>query len=193
MRAAANTMRRVKKTPKPEAPAPSPYSVALRSAIERKGVRHEELAAPLGVSPALVSAWVTGRKPVPATRAKPLADELGNVAPEAISRDYAAIAKQGANVAQMPGTPALHPALAQNRVENDIDSLRLALAVMVDVMRRHRPAEAADVLETIQRTVPRKFRDSGFLLELAEALGARSPSSAKGKAAARPRAKPRSA
>lgn len=176
---------------KAAAPVPTPYSRALATAIGDR--KHEDIAGALGVTPGLVSAWSTGRKPVPATRAQPLADELGNVAPEAISEAYALIARQaGGKVLPMPGTPAVRPELALNRVENDIDSLRWFATVLVDVMRRHRQAEAADVLETIQRKVPRKFRDNGFLLELSEAMAARAPASAKAPAAARKRAKPRS-
>jgi transcriptional regulator with XRE-family HTH domain len=181
------------KTPKTEAPAPTAYSRALAKAVLDSKRGHEAIAGAIGVSPALVSAWVTGRKPVPAKRARALSDELGNVAPEAISRDYATIARQDeGKVLPMPGTPAMRPELAHSRITNDIDSLRYALGVLVGVMIRHRPAEAADVLDSIQRTVPRKFRDSGFLLELTEELAAVPSSPAKGRGASRPRAKPRS-
>lgn len=192
MTAPANTIRHMK--PAPDSPTPTPYSRALAEAIRKAKKRHEDLAEPLKVTPGLVSAWVTGRKPVPAKRAKPLADELGNVSPEAISEAYAIIAKQGgANVLSMPGTPALRPELLQSRLENDVDSLRHLVAVLVDVMLRHRPAEASDLLETIQRKVPRKFRDAGFLLELTEAMAARVAAPAKARASAPKRAKPRSA
>jgi hypothetical protein len=183
-------MKRAKGKPA-AAPVPTPYSKALAKAIGER--RHEDIAGALGVTAGLISAWVTGRKPVPATRAQPLADELGNVEPEAVSEAYALIARQaGGKVLAMPGTPAMRPELALNRVENDIDSLRWFATVMVDVMLRHRPAEAADLLATVQRRVPRKFRDNGFLLELSEAMAKQSAASAGVPAAAQPRAKRRS-
>lgn len=190
-----NTIGNMSKRKGPPGPPPTPYSLALSEAVRQSGRTHEDLAEILKVTSGLISAWQTGRKPVPATRALPLASELGNVAPEAISADYAKISRQtGAKVVQMPGTAPVHPALAQNRNENDIDSLRWFASLMMAVMLDHRPAEAVELYEKIQRKVPKKFRDNGFLLELTEEME-RHPvfsASAKVRGVGKPPAKPRS-
>lgn len=188
---AANTIGKMKRD-KPDY-RPTQYSRALAEAIRKSERKHEDLADKLGVTAGLISAWSLGRKPVPSVRALPLAAELGNVPPEAISEAYATIARQnGGKILPMPGSPALHPALAQNRNENDIDSLRWFASVMVDVMLRHRQAEAFDLLETIQKKVPKKFRDNGFLLELSEAMAQQQRASVKARGAGKRPAKPQS-
>lgn len=172
-------------------PTPTPHSRALSAAIRDADRTHEDIAAAIGVTPGAVSAWQTGRKKVPAQRAKPLADYLGNCQPDAISPGYAKFAAQhGGQVVSLPGSPALAPELTQSRVENDIDALRMMVAALVDVMIVHRPAEAQAAARVLRKTVPAKFQRQGFAgLQLAKLEQRAAPPAAAEPAAVRPRAK----
>jgi hypothetical protein len=190
----ANTIGSMKKRgPEGSAATPpktTPFSLALRQAIRDAQKTHEDVADAMKVTPGLVSAWVTARKAVPAERAVPLATYLG-CAPETISAGYAEIAKQGAKVLTLPGSPALAPELAQSRVENDVDALRMALWALTGAMTAHRPAEAKDVLQMLRKAAPARFLRQGFLAELVAMLESRADQpAAAGPGASRRRAKP---
>lgn len=180
-----------KRGPKGKAapPSPTPYSRALAEAIDAAGMSHEAIAAAVGVSPALISAWATARKPVSAKRAGAVGALL-DVAPESISADYAIIA-EGANVLSMPGAPALDPDLERSRVENDIDALRRVVSALVNAMTIHRPAEAGDVARTLRASAPKRFLEQGYLggqLAILESAVGRTKAAAP--ATSRRRAKP---
>lgn len=168
-------------------PVPTPFSRALGKAIRTANRSHEDIAEAMGVSAGLVSAWVTGRKPVPATRAMPLAAYL-DCKPEDISSAFATIAAQD-NVRALPGA-RLNPDLEKNRAENDVDALRLIVSALVSVAVVHRPAEARELARVLRRSAPKRFLDQGYLgLQLAALERAVGQPKEAAPAASRPRAK----
>lgn len=68
--------------------------------------------------------------------------------------------------AQSPDDQELRRDLIDRRFENDVDSLRIAVATLAAVMVRHRPTEAQDAAKAIRKAVPAKFQEVGFLHEL---------------------------
>jgi DNA-binding transcriptional regulator YdaS (Cro superfamily) len=130
----------------------------------------------MGVTDGMVSQWVTGRRPVPAEKAVRLGSYV-DIDPRAISAKYNAMAEAGSmgNVVPLRASQGsdeepLRQDLVIRRLENDVDSLRYALAAMVAVMTTHRPAEASDVAKAIRRHVPGRYVQQGFVNELLQAL-----------------------
>lgn len=153
-------------------PTPTRQSMALDAAIKRSGLTKAAISVHMGVSPGMVSQWVTGSRPVPAEKAQRLGDYL-DVEPAKISAKFAQHWVPSGNVVplrQAGGEDALRPDLVIARLENDIDSLRYGMAALIAAMTVHRPAEAADVAKTIRKSVPQKFVRQGYLHELLQAL-----------------------
>lgn len=153
---------------------PTAQSLALTAAIRRSKVTQMAVAEVADVTPGLVSQWATGHRPVPAGKARKVAEFLGIKDPSKISAGYGVVAEnEGSNVLPLrrpEGEHALRPDLVIARLQNDVDALRYALAALVAVMTVHRPAEAADAVKAIRRSVPAKFRDQGFVHELTAVL-----------------------
>lgn len=156
---------------------PSREAMQLAAAFNSSGMTKAALAKHMGVSDGMVSQWVSGHRPVPPDKA-PKLGKLLDIAPERISAKYAQVAEADVgNVAPLhkswpSGEDERRPDLVIARLENDVDSLRYALAAMVSVMAIHRPAEGADVAKAIRKHVPAKFVKQGYLAELLKALGA---------------------
>ena len=153
-------------------PTPTRYSLALTSAIKAAGLTKAAIASHMDVTPATVSQWATGWRPVPAEKAKRLGDYL-EVDPAKISAKFAQHWDTSGNVVplrQASSEEKLRPDLVIARLENDIDSLRYGMAAMIAAMTVHRPAEAADVAKTIRKSVPQKFVRQGYLHELLQVL-----------------------
>lgn len=157
-------------------PTPSKEAMALAAAMTTSRLNNVAVAKHMRVSDGLVSQWVTGRRPVPPEKAVRLAAYVGTD-PERISAKYAATltAQTHGNVVALPKDDGddLDPRrldLIVRRLENDVDSLRYALAAIVTVMTVHRPAEAADVAKMLRKHVPAKFVQQGYVQELLQAL-----------------------
>lgn len=153
-------------------PAPSKESLALASLMRAKGVKNADLARELNVDAGYVSQWKNGTRPIPAKNAQAVALALGTK-PELISTAYAEMPSSNGNLAlDIAVTQDEKPRLdlTINRLENGIDSLRLALGVMAGVMLAHRPAEAADVARSLRKNLKGKFVNQGFVKELLEVL-----------------------
>lgn len=155
---------------------PSKEAMTIAALMAQKpGLSNVSIARYMGVSDGLVSQWVTGRRPVPADKAVRLAEYMG-ADPKAISAKYAAVHAQ--EPVGSAAVPAVNEADADERrldltiarLENDIDSLRFAIAAMVSVMTVHRPAEGAAVAKAMRRHVPAKFVRQGYLAELLDVL-----------------------
>lgn len=159
-----------KKTTPPA--APSKQALAFAGALRDAAISDAKLAAKLEVSPGLIYQWKKGIRPVPQHHAEAVGRELG-VDPARISEDYASFLTAASNIVPMPrssgGDERRHDLIIA-RLENDIDSLRFAMAALVSTMTIHRPAEAADVAKTIRKKVPQKFVRQGYLHELLQAL-----------------------
>jgi len=153
----------------------SKETLTLVDAFRRSGLSQAAAAAAVGVSPANFRQWLQGMRPVPPDKAPKLAQML-DVSPEAISEKYARVAQNDfGNVVPLrrgDEQDVRRTDLAINRVENDVDALRYALAGLVSVMVIHRPAEAADAATAIRRSVPKKFLERGFVYELLQVLDA---------------------
>lgn len=155
---------------------PPKEAMALAAAMKDRGASNASVARHMRVSDGLVSQWKTGHRPVPAEHAPRLAKFLGVSDPVQISSAYGRV-QQGVigNVVplrdydQATGEER-RPDLITARLENDVDSLRFALAAMVSAITVHRPAEAADVARAIRKHVPGKFVQQGYLRELLQAL-----------------------
>lgn len=153
-------------------PVPTRYSLALNAAIIGSGITKAAIASHMNVSPGMVSQWANGLRPVPAEKAQRLGDYL-SVDPAKISAKFAEHWDTASNVVplrQRAGEEPLRQDLQIARLENDIDSLRFAVAALVSAMTVHRPAEATDVAKTIRKNVPQKFVRRGYLHELLQAL-----------------------
>lgn len=146
--------------------------MALDAAIKDSGLTKAAISAHMGVSPAMVSQWANGDRPVPAEKAQRLGDYL-SIPPAKISAKFAEYWDTSSNVVPLrkhADDEPLRADLVIARLENDIDSLRFAMAAMVAAMTVHRPAEASDVAKTIRKNVPQKFVRRGYLYELLQAL-----------------------
>lgn len=153
-------------------PTPTRESLALAAAISRSGLTKAAISVHMDVSPGMVSQWATGGRPVPAEKAQRLGDFL-DVEPAKISAKFAQHWDTPGNVVPLrkeAGVAPMRQDLVIARLENDIDSLRFAMAAMVAAMTVHRPAEAAAVAKTIRKSVPQKFVRQGYLHELLQAL-----------------------
>lgn len=146
-------------------PTTTAESRLIAAKIKALGITKAAIAKALGLDPSFVSHWASGHRPVPARYARPLAEQLG-VAPEQISAAYSDVS--GAQLGVLPA--AVSPELEVARLQNDVHALNLALASIVVVMTRHRPAEAKDAAAAIRAKVPRKFRDLGLVHELLKTL-----------------------
>jgi transcriptional regulator with XRE-family HTH domain len=147
----------------------------LASAMRTKGVKNVDLATYADVTPGAVSQWVKGRRPVPANKARAVAEFVG-VQPEQISLKYGEISEQR-GVYDLDAQPSeTHDPLSLdktiNRIESDIDALRMAFGVLAGVMVAHRPAEAADVAKALRKHLSARFARQGFVHELLELLKA---------------------
>lgn len=173
----------------PKNPPSTPHSRAIAAAMKASGLSDAAIANEVGVSPGMVYQWKTARRPVPAPKARILADVLKVSDPGTLSAAYGEVAgNEGGNVVALPSQP-IKPELAQSRVENDIDALRYAVSALVATMVIHRPAEAVDAAAAIRRQVPAKFLDRGFVQSLLAKLDvAAKPSRAAARAPSRPRA-----
>ena len=154
---------------------PSKQALALAAAMAAGDHSKVAVAEYMGVTPGLVSQWATGRRPIPAERAARLAEFLG-IEPKALSTKYEAISAQVANSSartirlHAPVDDERRPDLTIARLENDIDSLRLAVGALVTVMTVHRPAEGEAVAKALRRNVPAKFVKQGYIAELLDVL-----------------------
>lgn len=155
---------------------PPKEALALAAAMKNHGASNAAVAKHMGVSDGLVSQWKIGRRPVAPEHAPRLAKFLGISDPTQISAAYGRVQEgQVGNVVPLrdyahASGDERRPDLVIARLENDIDSLRFALAAMASVMTVHRPAEAADVARAIRKHVPGKFVQQGYLRELLQAL-----------------------
>lgn len=157
----------------PEKPRPSAQSLALTAAINASRITKAAIAEQVGVSAGMVSQWASGHRPVPAGKARKLAEVLGVKDPKRISAAFAEVAEnERSNVVplrQVSDQP-LRPELVIARLQNDVDALRYGMAALVATMTFHRPSEAEAAAKAIRRNVPAKFRDQGFLAELLAVL-----------------------
>lgn len=145
-------------------------SLALTAAIGTRS--NVAVANAIGVTPGAVSQWKQGTRPVPATLADVLGAYLG-IDPATICAKYAILKAAGAGAlpTRVDSTAdQRRPDLIIRRLENDVDSLRLALGALAATMRVHRPAEAKDAARAIRRTVPAKFVRQGYIHELLSVL-----------------------
>jgi len=155
---------------------PSKETMRLSAAFSDSGMTKAAVATHMGVSDGMVSQWVSGYRPVPADKAPKLARLLGVADPGSISAKYAQVSEaDSGNVVPIrkEGSSSdddRRDDLKIARLENDVDSLRYALAALVSVMAVHRPAEGADVAKALRKHVPAKFVKQGYVAELLKAL-----------------------
>lgn len=153
---------------------PSKEAMAFAAALHDSGLSSAAVASHMDVTPGLVSQWKLGRRPVAIEHAAKLARLLGVDDPGRICAQYAALeADEHTNVVPLRNPKEVderRPDLVTARLENDVDSLRYALAAMVSVMASHRPAEGADVAKALRKHVPAKFVGQGYIAELLKAL-----------------------
>lgn len=154
----------------PKSPAPTPPEARiLATAIDSCRMTKAAIADQIGVSPSMVSQWVSGHRPVPADKASPLAKLIG-ADPTTISRAFREVSDSSeGNVVPIRQNMELDQrdqSLVIARLENDVHALNLAVGALTAVMVTHRPAEAADAAAALRRRVPAKFRDRGFVHEL---------------------------
>jgi transcriptional regulator with XRE-family HTH domain len=164
-----------KKKAADESAAPSKEALAFKAAFELSGLTQKAVADHMEVTAAAVRQWIEGERPIPIGRALRLA-KLLDTQPQKICAEYGALAADIAETVASNGVaqPAdlRRPDLAENRLENSIDALRFALAGIVAVTVKHRPAEALAVAAQLRRSVPRKFQQRGLIHELLVTLDA---------------------
>lgn len=152
---------------------PTKESLAFTAALRSSGLTSAAVASHMDVTPGLVSQWKTGRRPIAIEHAGKLAKMIG-VDPSKICAQYAQLeADEHSNVMPLRQTREAEqrrPDLVIARLENDVDSLRYALAAVVSVMAVHRPAEGADVAKALRKHVPSKYWKQGYIAELLKAL-----------------------
>lgn len=154
---------------RPLTPEEKQMAAKMKAAITgNPDLTEEAVGAQMGVTQGQVSHWTNARLPVPARRALKLASILGIDDPGEISLDYRALAARMA--ANPSAVSEIRPDLEISRLQNDIDALRGALAVMAAVMVAHRPAEGAAYARALRKHVPAKFVRQGFVHELIETL-----------------------
>lgn len=151
-------------------PNPTKESRAIKAAIDAAGMTKAAIAERIGVTPALVSQWASGLRPMSADKTPIFARVVGADNPRAFSIAYGEVEMaQGSTLpirkAEASGDVREY-GLTISRIENDIDAMRLAIGLLAGAMKVHRPAEAADVAASIRRSAPPKFRDKGLLGEL---------------------------
>ncbi len=155
-------------------PTPSKESRAIKAAIDASGLTKAAIAERMGVAPALVSQWSSGLRPMSADKAPIFAKIVGAEDPRVFSNAYGEVElAQGSALsirkAEASGDVREY-GLTISRLENDLDSIKIVLGILVGIMRSHRPNEAEDVAEAIRRSVPPKFRDKGTIGELLSRL-----------------------
>ncbi|MDQ7996094.1 MAG: helix-turn-helix transcriptional regulator [Luteibacter sp.] len=149
---------------------PPREALTLAAAMNARRLSKVFVADQLGVTPAAVSQWASGHRPVPPEKAVKLADVVGTE-PHLISARYAELqTNESGNVVPIrqaaDGADERRNDLVIARLENDVDSLRYALGALVTVMTVHRPAEGAAVAKAIRKHVPVKFVKQGYVAEL---------------------------
>lgn len=170
----------------------TPESRIIKAAVDASGMTKAAISENLDVTPALVSQWASGTRPVPAKHASKLGRMIGRN-PEEISVAYR---EELGRQQQVNGMPALVQDRAHHvreealeyvttdsegprsealelrlrRLENDVHALNLALGMLASVMVEHRPIEAQGAADAIRRRVPAQFRDKGLIHELLTAL-----------------------
>ena len=159
----------------PRAPNPkTPEARALLDAIDAAGITKAAVADHLGVSPSMVSQWVSGHRPVSAAQAGPLA-RLVHISPAKISVDYrrvepSAVAVSGNQAGRVAEATPSYPPGEIDQLRQSVDALTLAVAVMASGTIRHRPVEAAEMAAALRKRVPAWQREQGLLKELIELL-----------------------
>lgn len=158
--------------PRPPNPK-TPEARALLKAIDAAGITKAAVADHLGVSPSMVSQWVSGHRPVSAAQAGPLA-RLVHVSPDLISADYRRVEPAAATAGGGAPTNVSEPAASYGgeagELHQRIDALTIALAVMAAGTVRHRPIEAQEMAAALRKRVPVWQRDQGLMKELIELL-----------------------
>lgn len=135
----------------------TPESEAFKQAIEDAGLSQIRLAEALDIPPAVISQWANGIRPIPAHRARPLAEFIG-AEPAVISAAYRRI------LAQEQPEQVEDELLDLRRQVHDLTT---ALTVLADVMAAHRPLEAAEAAKRLLRL---RRPDDEVLANLAKAL-----------------------
>lgn len=134
-------------------PASSPQSRALKAAIDKLPGRAKNvlLAQHLGVDPSFVSQCANNYRPLPSQYAV-AAGQFLSVPPGSISLAYAEeVSRHGAEAK----TPAELPDVIDN-MQRDLDALQALALVMLASMKKHRPVEAVDAGDTVQRLAAAK-------------------------------------
>jgi transcriptional regulator with XRE-family HTH domain len=140
-------------------------AMAIQAGAATAGLSQAAIAEMFGLQSAAVQQWFNGSRPVPIKYVPKLA-HLIDVPAEKISPRYVEVASEVAELAP----DARRAELAESRIANDIEALRYALAGIVAITVKHRPAEASAVAAQLRRTVPRKFLQRGFVHGLLETL-----------------------
>lgn len=158
---------------------PSREALTLAAAMNARRLSKVFVAEQIGVTPAAVSQWASGHRPVPPEKAAKLAELVGSE-PNLISARYAELqTNESGNVVPIrrtaEGADERRHDLVIARLENDVDSLRYALGALVAVMTVHRPAEGAAVAKAIRKHVPTKFVRQGYVAELLAVLDKAAP------------------
>lgn len=152
---------------------PSKEALTLAAAMTARGLKKAAVAEQLGVTPAAVSQWASGHRPVPPEKATKLAEIVGSE-PSLLSARYAEMQLHESNVVPLRqadgATDERRHDLVIARLENDVDSLRYALGAIMTVMAVHRPTEGADVAKALRKHVPAKFVKQGYIAELLAVL-----------------------
>lgn len=137
----------------------------IRFEREAQGVSREDLAKAAGIGVSTLSDLELDRSKS-TTKLHRIAERLG------VRTEWLETGKspKQADVHATGQQPELRPELVIARLQNDVDSLRYAVAALVATMTVHRPAEAADAAKALRKQLPAKFRDQGFAHELASIL-----------------------
>lgn len=123
----------------------------------------EKVAIAMGVSQGQVSHWSDGRLPVPPARAPKLASILGFADGSEISVAYRDLQIKSA---QAEGAPPQPLDVEVSRLRLEVDTLRAILLATAAVMRDHRPAEGAELLRVLGKTIPLPLSKRPLLNEL---------------------------
>lgn len=147
-----------------EPDSPAPEAIAFTAAIHASDMTKAAIAELVGVTPAFVSQWAKGKRPIPAERAAAVA-QLLNVDPCTISASYRSWL-HSIGTAARDSSPTGELAELRRTVEQ----LKTVALVMATTMARHRPIEARSAAALIRKYATQEQHESGLLPDVLSRL-----------------------
>lgn len=117
--------------PKPANPR-TPEARLIAAALRESGVTQAELAAHLELSPGAISQFATGSRPVPLTKARPLATQLG-VSPGEISASYREALEVLSDLLAPSQSVSITPEIVQSAIQASKTTLGIPAREPLDV------------------------------------------------------------